>query len=490
MKRRPAPLERSDCGTISRFAVALAVLVLAACATTQVVMNEPLPIDASGVPRFAAGYSLPAVLHETNEQVFLVLAFSGGGKRSAAFAHGALRGLRDISITENGKTHPLLDDVVYISAVSGGSFPAMHYGLFRDKSFETFPSEFLKRDVNAFIFGIYLLPWNWEWIINPLFGTNDAMSEVYDRLMFHGATYADLLKQGLPVISVNATDIAGGISYPFNQPSFDMICSNLESFPVARAVAASNGFPGLFSPITLISYRRNCLPYSPPDAPPAAWAADGNNLSRQAVLARNAERYLDPDRTRYVHLLDGGVADNLALRAMSNGMIGLEESDTTLRRIARTTRRVIVISVDGQAAADPTLGQQRVVRGLGPIFSAASGTQIDAYNFETLLFADQQVQKVTEMLQQIRCEMGDVLDGHDCRDVQGKLIHISLAGIQDAAKRERLQAIPTGLTIPDADVDALVAEGEALIQANPTLLDLISDLDGRPKRSQAVATPP
>ena len=42
--------------------------------------------------------------------------------------------------------------------------------------------------MNAFVWGIYLLPWNWEWLINPLFGTNDAMAAVYDRLMFHGAT--------------------------------------------------------------------------------------------------------------------------------------------------------------------------------------------------------------------------------------------------------------------------------------------------------------
>jgi hypothetical protein len=54
-----------------------------------------------------------------------------------------------------------------------------------------------------------------------------------------------------------------------------------------------------------------------------------------------------------------------------------------------------------------------------------------------------------------------------------------MTGIADDAERQRLQAIPTGLTIPDADVDALVAEGAKLIQANPVLLGLISDLDAR-----------
>jgi hypothetical protein len=52
-----------------------------------------------------------------------------------------------------------------------------------------------------------------------------------------------------------------------------------------------------------------------------------------------------------------------------------------------------------------------------------------------------------------------------------------------------LQAIPTGLTIPEADVDALIAEGETMIQANPTLLGLISDLDGRSAGPVATITP-
>src|SRR5262249_3899890 len=153
-----------------------ALLLLAACQTSQVVMNQPLAKDASGAPQYTPGYTLSALLHESDDQILLPLAFSGGGKRSAAFAHGALRRLRALRPTDNVRTHPLLDDVAYTASASGGSFPAMHYGLYRDKSFETFPSEFLKRDINAFIYGIYLLPWNWEWLINPLFGTNDAMA--------------------------------------------------------------------------------------------------------------------------------------------------------------------------------------------------------------------------------------------------------------------------------------------------------------------------
>src|SRR5271166_2516546 len=261
--------------------LATLALLLGSCQTAFVPTNEPLPQDAQGMPVYSGGYTLLPMLEHPQGEIVFIMAFSGGGKRSAAFAHGVLRGLRQIPVVEGGRTRSLLDELDYIASVSGGSFPAMHYGLYRDKSFETFPREFLKQDINAYVWGTYLLPWNWEWLVNPYYGTNDRMAEIYDRLMFHGATYADLIRQGLPVVSVDATDIANGIPFSFTQPYFDLICSDLSSFPEARAVAASNGFPVLFTPITLTSHTPDCRGVRPPTAAPAEWTDTPDELSRR-----------------------------------------------------------------------------------------------------------------------------------------------------------------------------------------------------------------
>ena len=360
----------SYCRPVKQAFPVIAMLLLCSCQTAFVPANQPLPRNAQGMPEYRSGYALLPMLQRPEGEIVFIMAFSGGGKRSAAFAHGVLRGLRQIPVVEGGRTRSLLDELDYIASVSGGSFPAMHYGLYHDKSFETFPREFLKQDINAYVWGTYLLPWNWEWLVNPFYGTNDRMAEIYDRLMFHGATYADLLRQGLPVISVDATDIANGIPFSFTQPYFDLICSDLSSFPVARAVAASNGFPVLFTPITLTSHAPDCRGVRPPTAAPAEWAETPDELSRRALLARTTNRYLDPERTKYVHLLDGGISDNLALRGVTNGAIALDENSDTFRRVALKARRVLVLSVDGQSASDPSLSKQRVVtvsaRFLGP----------------------------------------------------------------------------------------------------------------------------
>jgi len=473
--------------TVRNLGVLALCACLLACATTQVPLNQPLPGAERGHPAYGDGYALTSMLKDPKGEILFVLAFSGGGKRSAAFAHGALKGLREMQVREDGITRPLLDEVDYIAAVSGGSFPAMHYGVFRDKSFETFPTEFLKRDINAFIWGVYLLPWNWEWLVNPLYGTNDHMADVYDRLMFHGTTYNRLISNGLPLISVNATDIATGLAFPFTQSFFDLLCSDLTTFPVARAVAASNGFPVLFTPITIKSYRNECLGTRPPLVPPPIYGGTTAELSREAFVSRSLNNYLDADRVRWVHLMDGGIADNLALRTLSNALVALDPNGGILNTIAANTRRVIVLSIDGQAASDPTLSQQRIVTGLGQIFSAVSGTQIDAYNFETLLLLNSQVGQLVRAFKKLRCDDGPTVKGHPCDDVRGALIHISLTGIEDAAVRERLQRIPTGLTIPDQDVDDLVAYGSKLVQENSTLREMTSGLDE--PAPQPVATP-
>jgi hypothetical protein len=82
-------------------------------------------------------------------------------------------------------------------------------------------------------------------------------------------------------------------------------------------------------------------------------------------------------------------------------------------------------------------------------------------------------------LRKVRCAQARIIAGHDCADVRGALVRISLASIPDPQERQCLQAIPTGLTIPDEDIDALVTSGEQIVEQNAEIRDLISGLDGK-----------
>jgi NTE family protein len=456
------------------------LLVTGGCRSSDVPMNQPLrsatpnTIDRLQDANAAGGRS----------DLLVIVSFSGGGKRSAAFGHGVLRGMRDVPVRTAAGPSNLLAEVDQVNGVSGGSFPAAHFAVFGERSFETFPEEFLYQDVNAYIWGTFLLPWNWEWLVNPLFGTNDRMAQIYDRLMFRGATYAALGNRGRPAASVNATDISFGLPFAFTAFSFDLICSDLSSFSVARAVAASNGFPVIFSPVTLRNYRdASCR--LPPPVPPRLDVSQGD--FRTEALAHAMERYLDADRTRWIHLMDGGIADNLALRSSLNLLTLMQQQSPAFGALMQPIRRILLVSVDGQAATNPDLPQQRVVTGLSQVVSAASGAQIDNFNIETLMLAESELAGLVQRIQRLRCQAGRVVNGTPCDDVRSLLVRISLSSYPDEAVRRDLQAIPTGLTIDRRFVDQLVSAGEKMVREDATLAAFLQD---EPVRGMTMAAAP
>lgn len=451
----------------------LTALSVAGCATID--RNQPLePIMLAELPDPAiseGGYRFDTFADEYGAgEALIALALSGGGKRSAAFSYGFLNGLRQI---DTGDGRSLLDEVDIISGVSGGTFTASYYGLYREAMFDTYVDEFLRYNLEGEIANILLAPWNWQWAVDPRYGTNDAMAEVYDELYLNGATYADLQALGPPLISINATDITRGNVFSFNQNYFDLLCSDLQPLPVSRAIAASNGFPVLFTPISLNSYSENCEGRRPQwmerfDGTPSAV-----DFGRLQALSRQFEAYLDPEQTRYVHLMDGGIADNLAMRGMLNALVAADigSSRAIDGRVADwfdSVDDIVLISVDGQAALDDSWAQQPTVTGLAQIISLVSGTQIDQYNIETLALAESEVRDLAEAVTQVRCDR--VGTSRACRTVEGKVLHYSLQQIPDEATREQLEQIPTGLTLDDEDIDLLVEAGTFQALNSPELM--------------------
>ena len=101
--------------------VLAAGLGLGACSTLPL-ENRPLErYDPDGGYRF----SNIAPGENNSDSLFLILTFSGGGTRAAAFAYGALEKLRDTEIVWEGRRRRLLDEVDIISSVSGGRRASM-----------------------------------------------------------------------------------------------------------------------------------------------------------------------------------------------------------------------------------------------------------------------------------------------------------------------------------------------------------------------------
>jgi NTE family protein len=399
----------------------------------------------------------------SGDDVLVFMAFSGGGKRSSAFAYGVLEGMRELEVP--GPDRHFIDLIDMITGVSGGSFTAAAYGLHGEELFDGYTQTFLYDPTGDRVAGLYLLPWRWEWLASGDYSRSDAMAEVYDDLLFQRATYSDLFDNGRPMIVLGATDVVLGTSFIFTQRQFDLLCADLNSMQLSRAVAASNGFPGLFSPITLESYDQPCGRQEPDWLDPLT-DVSSNTVEREAIIAGDYRAYLDPN-VRYVHLMDGGIADNLALRGLINAIVlfnNLEDVPDDSEYLG--IRRILFLSVDGEAAPDLTRSGESDISGLEQIFSAVSGTQIDRYNEETLLLSSLVLDEFREQIVRLRCLRGPTIEGKRCNDVEALFVHLSLRDLPDVETRERLAAIPTGLSLDPADIDALVAAGRDVVMSS------------------------
>src|SRR6476620_10271372 len=137
--------------------ILVSVLLLDGCATRPV--NPPITqADASSGYRFEVRQA-----KVQNKDNLVILAFSGGGTRAAAFSYGVLEFLRRTElIGPKGNKGRMLDEVDVITGVSGGSFTALAYGLYGEKLFDEYEQRFLKRNVQGEIVKRTLNPLNWR----------------------------------------------------------------------------------------------------------------------------------------------------------------------------------------------------------------------------------------------------------------------------------------------------------------------------------------
>src|SRR5205085_7686704 len=131
-------------------------------------------------------------LTEIKDSTLIILTFSGGGTRAAAFAYGVLRGLDSIFVPNSLKRESLLDRINIISGVSGGAFPAAHFALYGRAGFDEFEKKFLFDDHLwlHLLLGYALVPHPQKWFA-PYFSRSDYAVEQWDRLLFHKGTFGD-----------------------------------------------------------------------------------------------------------------------------------------------------------------------------------------------------------------------------------------------------------------------------------------------------------
>ena len=461
----------------------LALGILQACAHYPA--NAPLQSYQPG-----AGYRFDALGAGpgNTDSLFLCLTFSGGGTRAAALAYGVLQELRDTTVSAQGAPRGLLQEVDCISSVSGGSFPSAYYALFHDRIFQEFEPRFLRRDIQGELVGQVVNPVNWFRLMSPNFNRIDLAAELYDATVFEGKRYRDLIGGARPFIILNATNVALGNRFEFTQDQFDYLGSDLGEYPIARAAAASSAFPILLSPVSLINQP------SPPgfEVPLNVKNAleDAAINPRRYLWAKQLMTYQDKEQHPYLHLLDGGLADNIGLRAVADAYT----RGFIRRRInsgAIDTLAIIVVN----ARTDPPEGVDRSESPphLPTVAVKTATVSMDNYSFETIEFmrglvGDRaQAQRDVAACQRLldaRCPGGPRLTAFP-REVNLHVIEVNFENLQDPKEREFFLGLPTSFVLNDHQVDCLIAAGRKLLRASSDYQALLTELGGQ-LRQEAV----
>ncbi len=351
---------------------------------------------------------------------FVALAFSGGGSRAAVFSAAVMFELR---------RHGILQRADVLSSASGGSVAAALYAASCDDAQDCPPAvnpglrRTLWRESDVYP----LLQQNLidRWRINcwrpenivryaTYFDRTDVMAETFAETLFGGMrdTEQSFLFRDLnprrPYLILNATNNTDSVTVPeiftFTEQEFGTLRSRLDLFPVSYGVAGSAAFPGAFHYVTL------------------------RNFGAQAE--------------QYIHLMDGGVQDNLGIESLWR--ILLRDDGARYRDVP-----VLVILADAKPATKAKSAADPDPRHFLDYFVDLSNVK-DTYS---LLMVENQRLRAREFDKYVKSRP------------HGLFIHLEFGMLKDAHPElyAKVSSIPTNFKICDEQAESLRQAAAVLV---------------------------
>jgi NTE family protein len=467
------------------------VVWLAGCASLGVSDPTNQPLAGSAAAAFASGRPDPGA----GDDVMVGLAFSGGGTRASAFAHGVLQELDQTAARSRSGTHSLLDRVGFVSGVSGGAVTAAYFGLKKRDALGDFREKFLIRNAEESISTNISA-------VNLMKGLGGGVNDVrtFSRWLndnlYNGATFADFRKAPGPQVWLNASDIYNRTPFIYGATTFGALCSDLASYPIAEAVAASAAVPIVFTPMVIKTYPKQCT-----DRPPGWQDMERahNNPNAPPMLNAFADALYSygDGSTKYIKLLDGGLVDNFGLSGFTISRLAARAPyDPLPPERAVQLRRAIVILVDAGRA--PSGNWVQTIDGPSgmELVNAASDTALSAsvrasYTAFQAILNDYQRQLVNW-----RCGLSPELrkrygagPNWNCRDIKLNLTRVAFDQL-GPARAKVLNAVDTRFKLPVDQVDAVIAAGRDALAANPQYREFLKGLGAHPQPQPVPEAPP
>ena len=447
---------------LNRTLLASSMVLLTACHS---ILYQPAKTLSQIDPE--KGYRLEKTMQQALEKENLVIVtFSGGGSRAVSLGYGVLEQFQQATVrpTERGDT--LLQNIDVVYGVSGGSVLAAYLALEGQETIPKFKEFFLKKDFQKKVINEVFSLSNVPRLTSPQFGRSDLLQEQLNLALYHGKTFADLArKRKGPFAVINATDMTAGQKVSFTQDFFDWLCVDLNDIEIARAVAASSAVPLIFSPITLNNHAGFCHAESKKAFLMQTQPGNHLLLNNFNAMQKRLARYQDSVEQPYLHLVDGGLTDNLGLASlldMSN-LLSVRKLYAELKKSA--LRHVVVVSVNAQNERTSHIDKSADVPGVREVVDTVINVPID---------------KATESTVQYSQKFANQWNAYAKRQREAKIkvyfVNVSLKDLPEGQLKKDVLNIGTSFYLPESDVDKLREAAKILLMQSKEYHDALKAL--------------
>lgn len=459
------------------FKSALSLLSAALLSACSLVKYQPLAgIDTVDLQR---GYRFEtSQLQRSNEDdTLIVLMFSGGGTRAAALGYGVLEQLHKQQITIGGKKQSLMSNVDVVVGVSGGSVLAAYFALKGEETIPLFYKRFLHQNFQRQVVKQAFSMSNLPRLASPEYGRGDLLQEQFENYLFGKTTFRDLEKNAKgPFAIISATDMGIGERFNFTQEYFDPMCIDLGDLRLARAVAASSSVPMVFAPITLNNNGGHCQ-YTPPLQLVSDSESGKKQLQTRKEFFERFQKYSDSKNRPYIHLIDGGLTDNLGMRSLLDMTEMYPEKLLTHKIKQNKIRHIVVINVNAQNEVSSNLDKSAAVPGFRDVVSAIVNIPIDQHSQESL--------------RRFRAFVDQWNKDKQNEDIYFSFVSLNLKDLPPSQLKDKVLNIPTSFYLPPEDVDNLRTAAAELMKQSLDYRNLLAEFAAHPNPDTIfAATPP
>ncbi|MDG6881721.1 Patatin-like phospholipase [Phocoenobacter uteri] len=423
----------------SLFTFFTTILFLSACSSIKY-----QPVETISRIDLARGYRLyNAVLENKKSENLIIMMFSGGGNRAASLGYGVLEEFAKTPINPTAKGNTLLENVDLVYGVSGGSVLAAYFSLEGKNVVPTFEKNFLKTNFQKQMMSKLFSTSSMSRLTSPQFGRGDLLEEQLNLALFKNKTFADLQyhRQG-PFAVISATDMKAGQRINFTQEYFDLLCLNLEKVKIARAVAASSSVPLIFSPLTFNNNGGQCF-YNTA----SQMMSVKGNLKGMERLKSQVDLYKHSDERPFIHLVDGGLTDNLGLRSLLDvyDMFGSKGVNGHLKQA--NLKNVIVINVNAQNQMVNEIDKSADIPSTSDIVNSIINVPIDNNTQNTL-------NSFKNLIEEWNTKQ---------HEIKAYFISLNLKDLPPSQLRTEMLNIDTSLYLPKEDVNKLKQSARILL---------------------------